>query len=595
MSRKSSSSKANRPGFGLMALLLLGVLGLLLGRAWLPGQTLFSNDGPLGRLMSDCHQLPSRFFGCWQDLNSIGYREGSAVPGVSYGLEWVLGPLGFSKFYASVALFFLGASAWCLFRQWRLAPAACLLGGLAASLNSTFFSAACWGVAAHAIAVGMGFLALAALARVSSPQRWLRVPLAGFALGIAVVEGADVGAIFSLLVATFVCYQAWVIEGSSLGALGGGLVRVAIMAVCAVALAASSVGELLVTNVEGVVAAGPTDTRSDQGHWDWATQWSLPKTEALGLVVPGLFGYRTDTPQGGNYWGATGRHPAWDRYFASGQQGPRPTGLLRFVGGGNYAGIAVVLVALWAVVQSFRKKDPLFDASSRKLVWFWSAVALVSLLMAFGRFAPFYRLLYALPYFSTIRNPVKFVHVFSLALVVLFALGVDGLWRGFFLPSAVGASKSAVRVEELVGHGRANRETLGGRLCGGSGFKPCGLGRLWDARPSPCGVYGKRQFQPLRREPGCRFQRPAGGLVRSLFCAGGRDDDADIQPVFLRRGRGRGDGLAGPGGGLRLGAREPAGGYGFGITATNTPRIQSSTDYAKNHTSIGLAACRAVS
>src|SRR5205085_1616380 len=33
--------------------------------------------------------------------------------------------------------------------------------------------------------------------------------------------------------------------------------------------------------------------------------------------------------------------------------------------------------------------------------------------------------------FSTIRNPAKFLHVVSFALVVLFGYGVDGLWRRY--------------------------------------------------------------------------------------------------------------------------------------------------------------------
>lgn len=436
---KSSAAKTIGPGIGLMLLLLLVVLGLLLGVGCLPGRTLFSNDGPLGRLISECHRLPSRFLGCWHDLNSIGYREGSAVPSVSYAIELCLGPLWFSKLYALLALLLLGVSAWCLFRQWRLAPAACLLGGLAASLNSAFFSTACWGMAAHAITVAMAFLALAALGDAASARRWLRVPLAGFAIGMAVMEGADVGAIFSLLLAVFVVYQACVIEGANLRNLGLGFARVAVVAVCAAIIAAASLGDLLVNNVENVVAAGAQETRSEGGHWDWATQWSLPKAEALGLVVPGLFGYRTDTPGGGNYWGATGRHAVWDRFFAGGRKGDQPQGLLRFVGGGNYAGVPVVLVAIWAGAQSFRRKDPIFDPSRRKLIWFWLAVSLFSLLLAFGRFAPFYRLVYALPYFSTIRNPVKFLHVFALGIVVLFALGVDGLWNGFLRPAVAAA------------------------------------------------------------------------------------------------------------------------------------------------------------
>jgi len=47
-----------------MALLLFVVLSVLLCGDYLPGNILFSNDGPLGRLMAQCHRLPARFTGC---------------------------------------------------------------------------------------------------------------------------------------------------------------------------------------------------------------------------------------------------------------------------------------------------------------------------------------------------------------------------------------------------------------------------------------------------------------------------------------------------------------------------------------------------
>src|SRR5262249_45627147 len=157
------------------------------------GHTLFSNDGPLARLMSDSHRLPDRFTGSWQDLNALGYREAAASPNVSFGLQWLLKPVAFSKFYAPLALLILGLSAWYFFRASGLAPPACVLGGLAAVLNSSFFSVAAWGVAAHDITIAMTFLALAALMDTTSPRRWLRVALAGLAVGMGVSEGADVG------------------------------------------------------------------------------------------------------------------------------------------------------------------------------------------------------------------------------------------------------------------------------------------------------------------------------------------------------------------------------------------------------------------
>ena len=53
---------------------------------------------------------------------------------------------------------------------------------------------------------------------------------------------------------------------------------------------------LVGTNITGV-AGTAQDAETKAAHWDWATQWSLPKVETFGLLVPGLFGYKMDTPK----------------------------------------------------------------------------------------------------------------------------------------------------------------------------------------------------------------------------------------------------------------------------------------------------------
>src|SRR5208282_6595182 len=119
--------------------------------------------------------------------------------------------VGFAKFLAPMALFILGLGAWAFFRQLKLAPLAATLGALAATLNSTFFATACWGVATQQIAIGMDFFALAlAVSNTSETPaliRWTRLALAGLAVGINVMEAADIGAIFSLFIAAFVIYK----------------------------------------------------------------------------------------------------------------------------------------------------------------------------------------------------------------------------------------------------------------------------------------------------------------------------------------------------------------------------------------------------
>ena len=426
----------------LEALALLAViLGLLFWKCFLPDYVQFSNDGPLGQQNAQWHQLPVAFTGCWFDLNDIGSSGGTVPPTLSTLFFWVLGPVGYAKFLVPIALFILGLGAWTFFRQLKLSPLAATLGTLAAALTSTFFSDACWGTAPHQIAFGMDFFALALIVSNSTTKswlvRWVRLALAGFAVGINVVEAADIGAIFSVFVAAFALFHSVTEDGTLVKNFTRGVGRIIIITAFACFFATQAIVVLVGTNIKGI-AGTQQNSETKAEHWDWATQWSLPKAEALGIVVPGLFGYRMDTPDGRNYWGGVGSDPSWDRYFANGEQGS-PQGFQRFCGTGNYAGTLVLLVAAWAIAQSWRRQNSVFSELHRRFIWFWTAVLLLSLLLAFGRHAPFYQFVYALPYFSTIRNPIKFLFVFSWAIVIIFAYGIHGLSRRYLEIPATGS------------------------------------------------------------------------------------------------------------------------------------------------------------
>ncbi len=372
-----------------------------------------------------------------------------------------MGPVGYSKFLPPFTLFILGIGAWTFFRQLKFSPLACTLGALAAALNSDFFATACWGVASQQIAIGMDFFALA-LVTGNSPAtpaliRWTRLALAGLAVGINVIEAADIGAIFSIFVAAYVFLKALADEGGSAPIkCARGFGRVAMVAIFAGFMATQTVMSLVGTQIQGVAGTGQ-DTETKAAHWDFATQWSLPKKETLGLLVPGLFGYKMDTPnnmmpvfqdayKGGVYWGGVGRDPAIDRLFDSGRTGAPPQGFMRFIGGQSYCGILVALVAFWAIAQSLRRQNSPFPAAQKKFIWFWAIVLFASLLFAYGRFAPFYALLYKLPYFSTIRNPIKFLLVFSWAMVILFAYGLHGLSQLYLQPMVGKTASSSSRL-----------------------------------------------------------------------------------------------------------------------------------------------------
>jgi hypothetical protein len=461
-SEKPPGGRAKNAGFltshsiGVTLASLLGLLGALFWRSFLPGTVVFSNDGPLGANSVDYAQGMTAFTAMWGDLNSIGGNAGSAVPNLTCLLGLLAKPVLFGKFFAPYTLLIAGLGAWTFFRALKLSPLAALLGTFAAVLNSTFFTSACWGVGPQETALGMNFFALALVvsntAETARGIRWIRLALAGLCVGMGVVEAFDIGALYSLFVAAFVFFKA-IADGekSTFHNVFKGIARVGIIAVFAGFIGFQTISGLVSTQIQGV-AGTAQDSETKAQHWDWATQWSLPKKETLGLFAPGVFGYKMDTPKdmmpalrdayrGGEYWGGMGRDPALDRYFDAGGEGaPPPSGFMRFSGGGNYCGILVLLIAAWGLAQSFRRQNSPFSDAQKKLIWFWGVVAAVCLPLAWGRFAPgshtsdgvlFYALLYKLPYFSTIRNPAKFLFFFSWAVVILFAYGIHALNRRY--------------------------------------------------------------------------------------------------------------------------------------------------------------------
>ena len=179
--------------------------------------------------------------------------------------------------------------------------------------------------------------------------------------------------------------------------------------------------------------------------FDAATQWSVPPMESLRMIVPGLYGFR-DNPHGWmnhpvapeqQYWGRVGQSPGLVRLQAqhskpqvakqkfTEQYGGGP--LVRHGSSGIYLGVLVLIGALWALLQACRGADSVFDGTERRWVFFWATLALGSLLLAWGHHAPFYALIYKLPFFNIIRNPIKFMHPCALAVGVMFAYGLAGM------------------------------------------------------------------------------------------------------------------------------------------------------------------------
>ncbi len=468
--------------FGGAAAMLVVVTLFLFWDSLDSALVLFSNDGPLGSISTDAIKMPGTFSGYWHDLNWLGYEQPSASPGIYMALGLLLQKsVLYLKWCTPICLVILGLSAWFFFRTLGLRNLACTLGAVAAAFNMEVVSYACWGLPSRALTFATTFLAVAFVLRALKSRPWPNLALAGICVGLGLMEGYDVGALFSLYIAAFVLFG-FVIKPLETGkqtalgqAAGRGLAGIAVVALISGLAASQTMSTLVGTQLQDADDDLQTPAQraaAKERQWTFLTQWSLPKMETLRIVIPGLYGYRLDTPRpydgnklrsldGGNYWGSMGQDPVLDRIAeveevinSFGQRNVVPGELARALnvsvqeaaqlmnlvqnkdqflqrhsGSGEYAGIIVVLLAVWALFFALQKRANIYSPTERRMILFWTVLAVVSLLLAYGRHAVFYQLIHQLPFFDTMRNPIKFLHPMHLGLIVLCGYGADGLLR----------------------------------------------------------------------------------------------------------------------------------------------------------------------
>lgn len=465
---------------GGVATLLIIVTLFLFWDSTKPAMTLFSNDGPLGSISSNAIKMPGTFFGYWHDLNWLGYEQPSASPGIYMTLGLLLeNSVLYLKWCTPICLIILGLSAWFFFRTLGLRNLACTIGAIAAAFNMEVVSYACWGLPSRSLTFATTFLAGAFILRALESRPWINLTIAGICVGLGLMEGYDIGALFSLYIAAFILFG-FVIKPLESGkqtnlgrASGRGMAGIAVVALAAGLASSQTISTLVGTQLQGSSNGQTENTQAaKEQQWNFLTQWSLPKMEALRIVVPGLYGYRLDTPssydseklislEGGRYWGSMGQDPVLEQISeveeiiaAFGQRNVLPgelaqvmnisvnqaTQLMSLVqnkghflqrhsGSGEYVGIIVFLLAIWATLFALNKRTSLYSETERRMILFWGFIALSSLLLAFGKHAIFYQFIYQMPFFNTMRNTIKFLHPMHFALIVLCGYGVEGLIR----------------------------------------------------------------------------------------------------------------------------------------------------------------------
>ena len=185
----------------------------------------------------------------------------------------------------------------------------------------------------------------------------------------------------------------------------------------------SAVGGLVTAFVLGVALASvqllPSSELAAQSQrangldYEFAATHSLYPLRLLTFLAPDLMG----NPADGSFWG-------YDNYWEN----------------AGYVGVWALLMASFALAGSVSRnrrsevgsQNPTSDLRlPTSVTWFFGATALVSLLIALGRFAPFYLILFhALPGAALFQGPARLLSAYTLAIAALAGIGTHQLLEG---------------------------------------------------------------------------------------------------------------------------------------------------------------------
>ena len=401
---------------------------VILRRALAPGRSLASPDS---------QPLINVFWKAQIPLNILGER--CEIPSYDTFLALLFSP-GTYCVVGYIAAAAVTAFATALYlRRWRLPAAASVFGGLALAFCGYHFTLFSAGHRGYALMIPHAILLLAAIDGMVDGGRW-----PWFVLGavFAICGFRNQPDVFFLLSGVFALYAVlrvalrW--RRCARDARRAMLTRWGTGAAVFVAVALLFGGPALWYTATNLVAGRESQIKQAAGggeasdedaalvRWDFTTSWSLPPAELPELACANLRGYDSGN-RDGPYWGSLGRNVHYDE---NGGQG-----FFNFRQHTLYLGALTLVFALLGVLGALTPKARTEDADGTSaasddataVIVFWCAAAFISLVLAMGRYTPFYRLFYALPKMSSIRGPVKFLHITELSLALLSGFGVARL------------------------------------------------------------------------------------------------------------------------------------------------------------------------
>lgn len=361
------------------------------------------------------------------------------------------------SFILSTALLALAMGAY--LRTIGLPVIACFAGGLTLAFSGYHFTLFNAGHRGYFIMMPYAVFMFALVERGITRPRWFHFALLSVCAVCALSTQPDVFAMIVMLLGTYGIFRLFhVAHASGYQAyftktwkpLAFGLV---VTAATFAVLGYNTVGHVLGVTLAGrekqlaqmtsVAPDKPAEAKTDAERttekdnlWIFATNWSLPPEDMAEFIAPCLRGLDSRNPSG-PYWGRLGQHDKWGENLKETEEWRMQRGIYaNFRQHTIYLGAIPVsfafLAVLAAILSLFGKHKCAPDGIAPENQWsaltlFWFISAILCLLLAFGRYAPFYKLFYALPVMDKIRAPVKFLHLVEISVSVLFSIGISRL------------------------------------------------------------------------------------------------------------------------------------------------------------------------
>lgn len=389
--------------YGLLFLFFI-LLATGVFRCVLEDDKVFSgSDMNIGLLTINHQRLPERFFGGYSSVPVMGNAGTTPLTFSNLGKSF-LDPVLFSNIWYSLFLIVSSISLIAYLRLFNIRWLAALLGAVSAFwVGSITLSSA-----GHLYKLGvMAFysLSLYLLERsMRSENLWKAFGLAtsaGLCVGLMLLEQQDVGLFAGLVLGSYVLVRMIQLHGKNWIRWG-----IILLPVALIGGGLSATTALRAYN-QNVVA---TDLKRDSvQQWNFVTQWSMVPSELPDLIAPGYTGWKTGSPEG-PYWGKIGESPEWETMRK---------GFMNFRLDSLYIGVIPVFLALLGTIVSMGR----YKNKEDRVFLLWSALALVTLLLALGKYTFLYKPFYSLPLVGNIRAPIKFLHNFQAIIGILAAFG----------------------------------------------------------------------------------------------------------------------------------------------------------------------------